>query len=117
MKKSLTTPLNTKLLFGHRLRERRLSLELSQESLGVSIGLDESCSKTRISRYESGQHEPKIATTQLLATCLKVPLAYLYCEKDEIAELLMKTEQMTEEQIRLLNKYATDLLRRPPPNT
>lgn len=117
MNRSHAAPLCKKLLFGHRLRERRLSLKLSQESLGVAIGLDESCGKTRISRYESGLHEPKIATTQLLATCLKVPLTYFFCEKDEIAELVIKTEQMTEEQIRLLHKYANDLLGKLPPHS
>jgi len=81
MDRSLTELLSEKSLFGKRLRERRLFLKLSQESLGVSIGLDESCSKTRISRYESGMHEPKLPTARLLANSLGVPLTYLYCEK------------------------------------
>lgn len=61
---------------------------MSQEMVGVSIGLDESCSRTRISRYETGAHEPAIATSQLLATVLGVPLAYLYCEDDVFAEII-----------------------------
>jgi hypothetical protein len=37
-----------------------------------------------------------------------VSLAYFYCEKIELSGLVMKTEKMTKEQIRLLNKYAND---------
>ena len=74
--------------FGARLRARRKALGLSQEKVGVSIGLDESCSRTRISRYETGLHEPALATSQLLANALGVPLAYLYCEDDTMAEII-----------------------------
>jgi transcriptional regulator with XRE-family HTH domain len=74
--------------FGARLRARRKALGLSQEKVGVSIGLDESCSRTRISRYETGAHEPALATSQLLANALGVPLAYLYCEDETMAEII-----------------------------
>ncbi len=79
---------NRASFFGARLRARRKALGLSQEKVGVSIGLDESCSRTRISRYETGAHEPALATSQLLATALGVPLAYLYCEDDTLAEII-----------------------------
>lgn len=80
--------------FGARLRASRIALGLSQEKVGVSIGLDESCSRTRISRYETGAHEPAIATSQLLATALGVPLAYLYCEDDTLAEIIRLTDKL-----------------------
>ena len=79
---------NRASFFGARLRARRKALGLSQEKVGVSIGLDESCSRTRISRYETGAHEPAIATSLLLAAALGVPLAYLYCEDDTLAEII-----------------------------
>ncbi len=79
---------NRASFFGARLRARRKELGLSQEKVGVSIGLDESCSRTRISRYETGAHEPALATSQLLAAALGVPLAYLYCEDDTLAEII-----------------------------
>jgi transcriptional regulator with XRE-family HTH domain len=81
-------------IFGARLRARRQALGLSQEKVGVSIGLDESCSRTRISRYETGAHEPAIATSLLLATALGVPLAYLYCEDDILAEIIRLTDKL-----------------------
>jgi transcriptional regulator with XRE-family HTH domain len=80
--------------FGARLRARRKVLGLSQEKVGVSIGLDESCSRTRISRYETGAHEPALATSQLLANVLGVPLAYLYCEDDMLAEIIRLTDKL-----------------------
>lgn len=81
-------------IFGARLRARRQALGLSQEKVGVSIGLDESCSRTRISRYETGAHEPALATSQLLATALGVPLAYLYCEDETLAEIIRLTDTL-----------------------
>ncbi len=81
-------------IFGARLRARRKELGLSQEKVGVSIGLDESCSRTRISRYETGAHEPAIATSLLLATALGVPVAYLYCEDDMLAEIIRLTAKL-----------------------
>jgi len=48
----------TPSLFGRRLREARLRAGIAQDKLGVMIGLDEGCSSARMSRYETGVHEP-----------------------------------------------------------
>ncbi len=79
-------------------------MKLSQESLGVAIGLDESCSRTRISRYESGVHEPKLATAHLIAQKLDAPLAYFYCETDVMACLVLVINKMSQDQLALLSK-------------
>lgn len=71
------------------MRARREALQWSQEKVGVQIGIDESSSRARISRYELGTHEPPVKTARLIAEVLGVPLAYLYCEDDEVAELLL----------------------------
>ena len=76
-------------VFGARLRHVRERLGMAQEKLGVQIGIDESASRARISRYETGIHEPPIGTARLLAQALNVPLAYLYCDDDEIANMLL----------------------------
>lgn len=102
MKKSSDKPIRNASIFGKRLRERRVQLKISQESLGSSIGLDESCSRTRISRYESGLHEPKIATAQLIANKLNIPLAYLYCESDSLAELLLEMDLISEDKTKMV---------------
>ena len=82
-------------VLGHRLRSRREALGWSQEKVGILIGLDESSSRARISRYELGVHEPPIATARLLAAALDVPLPFLYCDDDEVAELLLVLFRLT----------------------
>lgn len=81
-------------VFGRRLRMRREELGWSQEKVGVLIGIDESSSRARISRYELGVHEPAVPVAKLIAEALKVPLAYLYCEEDQVAELLLALGQL-----------------------
>ena len=71
------------------MRQARERLGLPQDKLGVMIGLDEETASARISRYETGVHEPPIGTSRLLAQALNVPLAYLYCDDDEIADMLL----------------------------
>lgn len=77
------------------MRARREALQWSQEKIGVLIGIDESSSRARISRYELGTHEPPVKTARLIAGALGVPLAYLYCEDDEIAELLLAIKMLS----------------------
>ena len=74
---------------GRRMRARREELGWSQERVGVAIGIDESSSRARISRYELGVPEPPLPTAKLIAEALGVPLMYLYCEDDTLAALLL----------------------------
>jgi transcriptional regulator with XRE-family HTH domain len=60
-------------LFGRRLREARIRVGIPQDKLGVLIGMDEGCSSARISRYETGVHEPKIIQSKNLL----MPLTFL----------------------------------------
>lgn len=80
---------NSTSLLGRRMRARREALGWSQEKVGVLIGLDESSSRARISRYELGVHEPPVAIARLIADALHVPLPYLYCDDDDVAALLL----------------------------
>lgn len=81
-------------LVGQRIRSRREELGWSQEKLGVLIGIDESSSRARISRYELGNHEPPLDTARNIAKALGVPLAYLYCEESDVASLLMALKKV-----------------------
>lgn len=80
------TPTN---VVGRRLRERRQTLGWSLERVGVAIGLDESAARARISRYELGEHQPPEETALLLAKVLGVPHAYLHCDNDRLAEIIL----------------------------
>jgi len=82
-------------VFGHRLRQARKWMQLPQDKLGVAIGLDETTASARISRYETGVHEPPIATARLLAEALRVPLAFLYCTEDDLAVIMLAASRMS----------------------
>ena len=79
---------------GRRIRALREELGWSQEKLGVAIGIDESSARARISRYELGVHEPPLPTVRLIADALGVPLSYLYCEEDQVADLLLRLSRL-----------------------
>jgi transcriptional regulator with XRE-family HTH domain len=81
-------------IVGRRIKALREDLGWSQEKIGVAIGIDESSSRARISRYELGVHEPPLPTARLIAGVLGVPLTYLYCEDDKVAELLLALHNM-----------------------
>lgn len=78
---------------------------LAQDKLGVSVGLDEQTASARISRYENGIHEPPIKTAQLIANSLGVPLAYLYCEDDQLADFILRTCKFKDHQWSVLNHF------------
>ena len=82
-------PLDSSNVVGRRMRSRREELGWSQEKVGVLIGIDESSSRARISRYELGTHEPPVKTARQIAEALGTPLEYLYCEDDDVARVLM----------------------------
>lgn len=85
---------NTTSIVGRRLKMLREELGWSQEKIGVAIGIDESSSRARISRYELGVHEPPVATARLIAHAMGAPLAYLYCEDDKVAALLLALHKL-----------------------
>jgi transcriptional regulator with XRE-family HTH domain len=85
-------------IVGRRLRERREALGMAQEKVGIAFGLDESSARARISRYELGVHEPPLNTVKRLAAVLQVSVAYLYCEDEDIAQLLLSLYALPAEQ-------------------
>jgi transcriptional regulator with XRE-family HTH domain len=91
-------------IFGRRLKNARLAMGLAQDKLGVQIGLDESSSSARMSRYESGVHEPSYLTAINIANALEVPTAYLYCEDDELAEMILLIGELSSDERKNLIK-------------
>ncbi len=98
-----------KTLFGRRLREVRTRIGIAQDKLGVLIGMDESCSSARISRYETGIHEPPFATAEKLASALRMPVAYFYCDDDRLADLLICYAAFDESQKDQLLAFVSEL--------
>ena len=57
--------------------------------LGVRAGIDELSASGRVNQYERGKHFPDNSTANRLAAVLNVPVAYLYCVEDDLADLLV----------------------------
>lgn len=96
-------------VFGRRMLEGRTRLNMPQDRLGVLIGLDESSSSARISRYENGVHEPPFSTAQRIAEALSLPTAFLYCEDDLIAQILLAVYALDRsQQTSLLDKLQSE---------
>ncbi len=83
-----------KKIYGTRLKEARRQADLSQVQLGVLAGIDELASSARISQYETGKHLPDLHTARRLAQQLKTPLAFFFCEEDDLAELILTFNQL-----------------------
>lgn len=96
-------------LFGRRLREARLQFGMPQDKLGVMIGLDESCSSARMSRYENGIHEPPFKTIEKIALALKLPTAYFFCEDDRLANIISSYQASDEHQKQSIADYISQL--------
>lgn len=92
-------PKQPQSIFGLRLRAARERAGLAQDRLGVLIGLDEGCSSARISRYETGVHEPPYEVAKNLAAALNVSVAYFYCPQNELAEILIETHDMSADEL------------------
>lgn len=71
-----------------RLKEARLRAGLSQEQLGIRIGLEPESASTRMNRYELGKRVPDLELVERIAAELKLPAAYFYAVEDDEAELL-----------------------------
>lgn len=99
-----------KSLFGRRLREARLRAGIAQDKLGVMIGLDEGSSSARMSRYESGVHEPPFLWVEKMADALGVPTAYFYCDDDRLAEIILAYSTLPEKKRKILYANAIDLI-------
>lgn len=94
--------------FGARLRQAREWKGLPQDKLGVLIGLDEGCSSARISRYETGVHQPPFETARNLARVLNVPVAYFYCEDDWLAEAILHLDHLNIEQRKQFDQWRSN---------
>lgn len=71
-----------------RIREARLIAGISQEQLGMQIGIDPASASTRMNRYERGTRVPDPALVERIASALGLPAAYFHAVDDDEASLL-----------------------------
>ena len=86
---SATTGSTQPSIWARRLKDARLAAGLSQRQLGIDAGLDEFVASTRVNRYETGVHRADYGIAVKLAHALNVPVAYLYCDDDGMAQTLL----------------------------
>ena len=80
--------LSKNTVLSRRLRQARQRRDLPQDRLGVLAGLEESSSSARMSRYESGIHEPPFQFVDAVAKVLGISAAFFYCADDRLAEII-----------------------------
>lgn len=95
----VSNQLFAKRLKAARLRKaHRMGFETirgySQERLGIEAGIDEESASARMNQYEQGRRLPDLGMASRLAEVLDVPLAYLFCPEDDLAELLLAVHEM-----------------------
>jgi transcriptional regulator with XRE-family HTH domain len=91
----VNTTARSETVWVRRLKDARQAAGLSQRQLGVAAGLDEGVASTRINRYELGVHRPDYGIAVQLARALNVPVAYLYCDDDVTAQILLALHRVT----------------------
>lgn len=96
-------------ILSRRLRQARQLRGLPQDRLGVLAGLEESSSSARISRYESGIHEPPVSFVEALAAVLEISPAFFYCADDRLAEIIRLYSSLAEDKREDLRQRAVDI--------
>jgi transcriptional regulator with XRE-family HTH domain len=99
----LSTPVAT--IFATRLKAARILRGLSQRALAGLVSDDKANGSVRINRYEQQVNRADMDTAAMLATALDVPLAYLFAEQDDQAEMLLAFAQLSKsERTKLLGQ-------------
>lgn len=70
---------------------------ITQRQLGINIGLELTVASSRMNQYEQGKRVPDFGTLELIAEALDVPVAYLFCKDDKMAELVKLFDHLSEE--------------------
>ncbi|HBZ7525594.1 TPA: helix-turn-helix transcriptional regulator [Klebsiella quasipneumoniae subsp. similipneumoniae] len=91
-----------------RLKKARLNAGLTQEQLGILVGIDESSASARMNQYEKGKHVPDFSLTKKIADLLNVPVSYFYTPEDDLAEIILVINQLDKKQRLLLFKKIVD---------
>jgi len=82
-------------IFAERLKQARALRGLSQRALGDLLGLGKQVGSTRINRYEREVSQADMQTAADIARALDVPLAYLFADTDDLAEVILAFARMT----------------------
>ncbi|WP_350585576.1 helix-turn-helix transcriptional regulator [Pseudoalteromonas sp. RB2-MNA-CIBAN-0110] len=77
-----------------RLKAARKAAGLTQQQLGMALGMEPNTASARMNQYEKGKHAPDFLTMKRIAKELDVPVAYFYCEEDDLATLIIQFNKL-----------------------
>ena len=80
-----------------RLKAARKAAGLTQQQLGIQLGMEFGSASARMNQYEKGKHAPDYQTMQRIAQELGFPVAYFYCDDDLLADLLCALAKLPKE--------------------
>ncbi|WP_417345561.1 helix-turn-helix domain-containing protein [Ferrimonas sp.] len=92
-----------------RLKSARKATGLTQQQLGMRLGMDPNTASARMNQYEKGKHIPDYLTMQRIAAELGVPVAYFYCEEELLAKILCAVAQLPKEKQECLFKSLSNI--------
>ena len=91
-----------------QLKKARQAFGITQLELGVRIGLDPGNASARMNQYEAGKHAPDYKMLKKIAGELGVPVPYLLCEDELLADLILQLAKLSaEEKLDILDKLRT----------
>lgn len=102
--------LSKNTVLSRRLRQARQRRGLPQDRLGVLAGLEESSSSARMSRYESGIHEPTLQFVEAVAKVLGMSAAFFYCADDRLAEIIQIYSDLSEAKREALHQQSIKMV-------
>ncbi|EOD78083.1 putative transcriptional regulator [Grimontia indica] len=81
--------------FPTRLRAARKAAGMTQQQLGINLGMDSNTASARLNQYEKGKHAPDYQTAKRLADELGVPVAYFYCDDELLASVILEFSKLS----------------------
>lgn len=99
-------PTSVVAIFAKRLKAARSLRGLSQRALGGLVSDDKANGSVRINRYEREVNRADMDTAAALAKALHVPLAYLFAEDDDQADMLLAFAKLSKAERSKLLKQA-----------
>lgn len=95
-------PLQADVIFGNNIRLRRTTLGISQEKLGLELGV----SFQQIQKYEKGTNRVSASKIVAIAKALSCPVEYLFQNIDDIPSAGPNgPAHLSSRTLRLANRY------------
>ncbi|MFB0566159.1 MAG: helix-turn-helix domain-containing protein [Candidatus Aminicenantaceae bacterium] len=88
-------------ILGTKLKKAREDLGLTQGAFGRAVGL----SSEYISLLESGKRRPSLETLTNLCDYLKKDISYFFREKEEVFDILLRSERLDKKSIKEIRKF------------